>query len=119
MWLVKNGTCRPYDGDLEDYKKLLLEHDRPAPPNFGKPVPASAERDSRAEKKQLQSRLKKLEKELEQLNKEKEDIENSFKISCLPSEIVRKQKELAVIAQKLEESESLWLELSEKLESIS
>jgi len=120
LWLVKNGTCRPYDGDLEDYKKLLLERDRPAPPKTSaKPVPASAEKDSRAEKKQLQSRLKKLEKELEQLNKEKEDIENQFQNLMSPSEIVRKQKELAVIAQKLEESESLWLELSEKLESIS
>lgn len=120
LWLVKNGTCRPYDGDLEDYKKLLLERDRPAPPKTSaKPVPASAEKDSRAEKKQLQSRLKKLEKELEQLNKEKEDIENQFQNLMSPSEIVKKQKELAVIAQKLEESESLWLELSEKLESIS
>lgn len=101
-------------------KKLLLEHDRPASPKTSaKPVPASAEKDSRAEKKQLQSRLKKLEKELEQLNKEKEDIENQFQNLMSPSEIVRKQKELAVIAQKLEESESLWLELSEKLESIS
>ena len=63
--------------------------------------------------------LKKLEKELEQLNKEKEDIENQFQNLMSPSEIVRKQKELAVIVQKLEESESLWLELSEKLESIS
>lgn len=120
LWLVKNGTCRPYDGDLEDYKKLLLERDRPASPKTSaKPVPASAEKDNRAEKKQLQSRLKKLEKELEQLNKEKEDIENQFQNLMSPSEIVRKQKELAVIAQKLEESESLWLELSEKLESIS
>jgi len=120
LWLVKNGTCRPYDGDLEDYKKLLLEHDRPSSPKTSaKPVPASAEKDSRAEKKQLQSRLKKLEKELEQLNKEKEDLENQFQNLMSPSEIVRKQKELAVIAQKLEESESLWLELSEKLESIS
>ena len=120
LWLVKNGTCRPYDGDLEDYKKLLLEHDRPSSPKTPvKSVPASAEKDSRAEKKQLQSRLKKLEKELEQLNKEKEDLENQFQNLMSPSEIVRKQKELAVIAQKLEESESLWLELSEKLESIS
>lgn len=56
---------------------------------------------------------------MEQLNKEKEDLENQFQNLMSPSEIVRKQKELAVIAQKLEESESLWLELSEKLESIS
>ena len=24
LWLVHGGTCKPYDGDMEDYKKLLL-----------------------------------------------------------------------------------------------
>ncbi len=28
LWLVADGTVRPYDGDLEDYRKLLLEQRR-------------------------------------------------------------------------------------------
>ncbi len=25
LWLVNNGTVGPYDGDMEDYKKLILK----------------------------------------------------------------------------------------------
>jgi len=30
LWLVAAGTCRPFDGDLEDYKALLAEQRRAA-----------------------------------------------------------------------------------------
>lgn len=29
LWLVHNGRARPYDGDLSDYRKLVLAADRP------------------------------------------------------------------------------------------
>jgi len=120
LWLVKNGTCRPYAGDMEDYKKLLLEQGKSAAPKpAAKQAPFVAENDNRAEKKQLQSRLKKLERDLEQLGREKENLENQFQNLMSPPEIVQKQKELAQVCEKLEENESLWLELSEQLENIS
>jgi ATP-binding cassette subfamily F protein 3 len=28
LWLVADGTCRPYEGDLDDYRRLLLEQRR-------------------------------------------------------------------------------------------
>src|SRR3546814_8854873 len=28
LWLVHGGTCKPFDGDLDDYRKLLLEQRR-------------------------------------------------------------------------------------------
>ena len=28
LWLVAEGRCTPYEGDLEDYRRLLLERDR-------------------------------------------------------------------------------------------
>ena len=30
LWLVANGTVRPFDGDLDDYRVLLAERARPA-----------------------------------------------------------------------------------------
>lgn len=30
LWLVKDGTCKPYDGDLSEYRNLLLQPDKPA-----------------------------------------------------------------------------------------
>lgn len=31
LWLVGNGTVRPYEDDMEDYRRLILEHERKAP----------------------------------------------------------------------------------------
>jgi ATP-binding cassette, subfamily F, member 3 len=31
LWLVEDGTVRPYEGDLESYRRRLLERDEPAP----------------------------------------------------------------------------------------
>jgi ATP-binding cassette subfamily F protein 3 len=28
LWLVADGTCRPYDGDMEDYRRTLLDQRR-------------------------------------------------------------------------------------------
>jgi ATP-binding cassette subfamily F protein 3 len=30
LWLVHNGRAKPYDGDLSDYRKLVLSADRPS-----------------------------------------------------------------------------------------
>ena len=30
LWLVKDGTVKPYNGDLEDYRRLLLGTPAPA-----------------------------------------------------------------------------------------
>ena len=33
LWLVSEGTVKPYDGDLESYRELLLSRDRPQKKN--------------------------------------------------------------------------------------
>ncbi len=30
LWLVNDGTVRPYDGDMDEYRVLLAKKDRPA-----------------------------------------------------------------------------------------
>ena len=30
LWLVGDGTVRPYEGDMDDYRALLIERARPA-----------------------------------------------------------------------------------------
>jgi ATP-binding cassette, subfamily F, member 3 len=47
LWLVHGGSAKPYDGDLSDYRKLVLSADRPgeakrkSAPNAAKAAPAS------------------------------------------------------------------------------
>ena len=39
LWLVADGTVRPFDGDLDDYRALLAERARPAAkPDAGTPA---------------------------------------------------------------------------------
>ena len=55
LWLVEGGTVRPFDGDLEDYRRRLLERDEPparasamARANGGDPRRSGASRRGRA-----------------------------------------------------------------------
>ena len=53
LWLVKDGTCKPYDGDLSEYRNLLLQPDKPADKKaLPQPEPRQSKGDTRAEKKQ-------------------------------------------------------------------
>ena len=40
LWLVADGTVRPFDGDLDDYRALLAERARPAARAEAPPTPA-------------------------------------------------------------------------------
>lgn len=119
LWLVKNGTSKAYDGDLEDYKQLLLGGKKS--PKEDKKVKVKIEDnkvDTRAEKKNVSSRIKRVEREMEKLHQEKTALENAFQNEMATDEIIKKQKELAWISSTLSEYEEEWLELSAKLESL-
>ncbi len=118
LWLVRDGTCRPYDGDLEDYRRLLLE--KPEQPKEQK-IKAKTEEvkiNIREEKKNINARLRRIEREMEKLNTDRSAVEASFQNLTDGMEIVKKQKELAWISAALGEYEDEWLDLSEKLERL-
>lgn len=115
LWLVKNGQCKPYDGDLEDYKNLLLNTE---PVVASKPKASVSKTDSRLEKKQLQSGIRRQEKEIQRLTAEKERLENLFHTPLTVEQSIQAQKELSDIAVQLQTAEDAWLEFSEKLENL-
>lgn len=117
LWLIKNHTCRAYDGDLADYKKSLLEKETPLQPKAEK-KPETKKENSYFAAKQLTSEIKKLEKQMERLNEEKQKIENKFLEPLNVDETIALQKELSVKEQQLSETENLWLTLSEQLEQL-
>lgn len=119
LWLVKNGSCKVYDGDLEDYKRLLLNGNKP--PKKEQKVKVKHEEvktDTRVEKKNISSRLKRVEREIEKLHQEKTNLENTFQNEMSADEIIAKQKELAWVSSTLSEYEEEWLDLSSKLEAL-
>ena len=119
LWLVKDGTCKPYDGDLEDYKNLLLNKIQPKEKEQ-KPKPKLEEPkvNIREEKKNINSRLRRIEREMEKLNADKKTLEDAFQNPLTTEEIIKNQKELAWIAATLGEYEEEWLGLSEQLENL-
>ena len=119
LWLVKDGTCKPYDGDLEDYKNLLLNKNQPKEKEQ-KPKQKLEEPkiNIREEKKNINSRLRRIEREMEKLNADKKTLEDAFQTPLSTEEIIKNQKELAWIAATLGEYEEEWLSLSEQLEKL-
>lgn len=123
LWLVNKGICRPYEGDLEDYKQLLLANS--VENKMAAKEKAEADRRKQAEKeqaaaaknnlKEIKSRLRKIESELERLHQNKTALENKFQENLSPEEIVRFQKELKTVLDATEAAEEEWLSLSEQL----
>jgi ATP-binding cassette, subfamily F, member 3 len=78
LWLVEGGRVRPFDGDLEDYRRALLSRgspDRPSGPASESGSLRRAERqrqaDLRARMAPLRKEAKAAERELERLSEER------------------------------------------------
>lgn len=119
LWLVKDGTCKVFQGDLQDYKHLLLNEKQASEPQKSKKTPDYPRQDIRQEKKQLQTEIRYQEKQIEKLTREKEQMETLFQTPLSVEETIQLQKNFAWIENQLQLSESLWLELSEKLEKLN
>ena len=116
LWLVKDGCCRPYDGDLADYRNLLLA--KTELEKKVKPKPEVPKVNVREERKSVSARLRRVEREMEKLNADRAAIEAAFQTPLTSEEIIRSQKELAWISAVLGVYEEEWLELSERLEQL-
>ena len=118
LWLVKDGRVGPYDGSLEDYRRMLL--DMPAPkPEKKKEKPAKPSRNQIAELRQAVStaeqRVEKLSEVREKLAKKLADprIYEAHRID----EAEGWQKKFAEVEDGLERAERLWMKALERLEA--
>ena len=134
FWLVADGTVRPFDGDLEDYRQWRL--DKLA--EDGRPSNGDAQQASRKEQKRLeaeqrqrlsqqrkplQQRMTRLEKEMEALSQEKNALETFLATPEAYEEANRERMTESVrrqgeVASRLAEVEEEWLEVQEALEAL-
>ncbi len=128
LWLVADGTCTPFDGDMADYRRLLLEQrrgekrDARGPANGNTPKMARRNRAAkRAETASLRATVKAKEKRVEALGKEKETQEHRLADPTLydgPADaITALQTELTRVTADLEKAEHEWLEAHDALEA--
>jgi ATP-binding cassette, subfamily F, member 3 len=123
FWLVGRGKVGPFDGDLDDYQRYLLDESKrlrelarqesiaaaaPAPP----PVPV------KQDAKPLKRELEQAEKRMAELGAEKAGLEARMAASLPPAEIARSGKRLKALSDELHELEERWLLLSGDIEAI-
>ena len=120
LWLVKNHTCKVYNGDLAEYKESLLNEKNTAKkvetPN---PKTEPKKNNNYFEIKQINAEIKKIEKLIEKLNAEKAKMEDKFTQTLDTSELIALQKDFAYLQNEIEMQENEWLNLSEKLQNLS
>jgi ATP-binding cassette subfamily F protein 3 len=134
FWLVANGGIRTYDGDLEEYRALLLGGEKKiceevpsAVPNISDtgPIDKREQRRVAAEKRQalapLRKQVARIERNVAKLQAEKEEIEQKMADPALyggnSDMVVTLQKDLAWVYQKLVQAEEDWLAAQHELEA--
>jgi ATP-binding cassette subfamily F protein 3 len=148
FWLVSHGGIAPFDGDLDDYQRYLLEVAKEkreavqASVAAAKPEasaagdasaktapatvnPAEQRRLEAQRRQQLAGKLKPYKKELAELDQrmaalqaEGSALEEKLMVALPPSELAEAGRRLKAIGEETAAAEERWLELSELIESI-
>ena len=126
LWLVADGTCAPFEGDLDDYANMLQEKRRairragsPKSEN-GRREARKARADARAMAAPLRRAVKDAEKRLASLAKTKLRIESELAspetYNLPPDDMTELQLKLAKTDQAISETEEAWLAAQSALE---
>ncbi len=138
--LVHDGSCGAYDGDLDDYAALVLEHrksvleaDRQsrAVPQTEPQVNRRQERRQAAQERAQKAALKKpllkkladLEKSMNEGNAKLAELDakiadSGWYASAAPEEVQTVMKERGLLADEVAKIEEEWLTVSEEIEAI-
>ena len=137
LWLVGEGTVRSFDGDMADYRRLLLDKAREArrekkeeargeaPEPDRSAASRKEDRKAAAEKRQalapLRKRIQAAEKRMDKLHVEQAGLQEKLadpKLYDGPADkLTALQKTLGEVEKQLAEAEAEWLEAHEALEA--
>jgi len=147
FWMVSRGGVAPFDGDLDDYQRYLLDEakrqreeakkagaapaakaETPAPaPAEKKPVPRDTpeqrkldaqRRQQQAEAtKPLRKEVEKIDQRMKALNTERDSLQALLATTTAPAELAQAGKRLKAIEGEIGMLEERWLELTEQIET--
>ncbi len=125
LWLVGDGTVRPYEGDMDDYRALLVERARPA----GKADAGPNRKDERRERAEARVQLAPLRRqardaearigklEAERMRIEARLADPALYASGQSQAVTEANQRLAAIGRELAAAEGVWMAAEEALEA--
>ncbi|MBD9592196.1 ABC-F family ATP-binding cassette domain-containing protein [Ensifer sp. ENS05] len=129
LWLVRDGTVTSYDGDLEDYRSLIVggpkaKDEKPRPTGVDDSLSKADQRKVNADKRASLAPLRKKINEIESLTGKLEKLIQALDVELAdpalyeksPAKAAQKAKERSDAAAKLTQAEEQWLELSAEYE---
>ena len=131
FWLVSRGGVEPFDGDLDDYQRYLLDEAKRAREELKEslknpkevvtqaPPPVVANKKISEKVKSLTRDLGKLEQTMLDLQTKKHALEARLSTPLPPQEIGELGVQLKKIDDELAGHEEKWLTLSEQIEAAS
>ena len=126
FWMVSRGGVAPFDGDLDDYQRYLLDEAKrqreeakkasnaPAP----KAVAATAKAPApKPDLKPLKKELDKVDAQMKTLGTERQTLEAKLAAIITPPEMAQAGKRLKAVDAELQTLEERWLELTDQIET--
>jgi ATP-binding cassette, subfamily F, member 3 len=125
LWLVADGTVRPFAGDLEDYRRRVLERAGPAD---GERASAGGDRraarrraaEKRRELDPLRERARRAEETIARLSREREELDRGFAAlngaAVAGAALTDALKRRAEVARLISRAEAEWLSTEEAIE---
>lgn len=141
LWIVRNGAVQPFDGDMNDYRKLLLQQQggkgrtatsqdagaetitaKTSDNGAARPARALSGKERRANTATVRSAITRNEKELASLNQQKATLEAAmaapgFFDAANSTESAEAGRRLATLNDAINAAEDAWLTLQEELEA--
>jgi ATP-binding cassette subfamily F protein 3 len=125
FWMVSHGGVAPFDGDLDDYQRYLLDEAKrqreeakkasnaPAP----KAVAAAKTQAPKTDLKPLKKELDKVDAQMKTLSTERQTLEARLAAATAPAEMAQAGKRLKAVDAELQTLEERWLELTDQIET--
>ena len=132
FWMVSHGGIEPFDGDLDDYQRYLLDEAKRQREAIrqASTAAAKAERKAQADAASAQlkaqkkpasqgtskRRIQEIEAKMASLNAEGSALEGQLSAAPAPAEIADLGRRLSAVNNELQTLEEQWLEISTELE---
>ncbi len=128
LWLVANGNVTPFDGDMDDYRKFLLDERKPAgskpannAPKLTKAEERKASADRRAQVTPLKRTADEAEKRIAKLQAELARLDAALNAPDLYEQdagrVTTLTKQRGDLLKQIDAAEAAWLASTEALEA--